>query len=89
MREFVAFVTSDGRVTIPSEVVQHLVLEQGGYIAFVIDDEGDIRLQVLGSAGVVASLAGAAGSLTKRMTWSEVREIAREDRRDEKHTSDK
>jgi AbrB family looped-hinge helix DNA binding protein len=44
MKEFVATVTSRGRVTIPVEVRRHLGLEPGDQVAFTIDG-GIVRLQ--------------------------------------------
>lgn len=78
MKEIVSTLTSKGQVTIPAEVRKHLGLHQGDKLAFVIDDDGNVALQVP-TYSSIASLAGAAGSLHERRSWEEMREIARED----------
>ncbi len=78
MKEIISTMTSKGQVTIPAEVREHMHLERGDKLSFVIDDEGAVHLQVPTYPNV-ASLAGAAGSLEKPMSWQGMREIARED----------
>ena len=48
-------------------------------IAFVIDDQGTVRLRVP-RYPTVASLSGAAGRLKKPLSWQEIQQIAFEDR---------
>lgn len=40
-----ATVTSKGQVTVPKKVRQHLHLEEGDQVDFVIDSEGEVHLQ--------------------------------------------
>jgi len=79
MKEILSTITSKGQVTIPVEVRKHLNLKRNDKLAFVIDDEGTVRLAAPRYPDV-ASLRGAAGSLKKPLSWQEMREIAREDR---------
>jgi len=79
MKEIVSTITSKGQVTIPAEVRRHLGLKTKDKISFVIEPEGDVRLQVPHYPNV-AALRGAAGSLRKPLSWEEMRRIAREDR---------
>ena len=79
MKEFVSALTSKGRVTIPAEVRKYLGIGTNDKVAFVIDDEGVVRLRVL-RYPTVASLRGAAGSLKKPLSWQEMQQIAFEDR---------
>jgi antitoxin PrlF len=79
MKEFVTTLTSKGRVTIPAEVRKYLGIGTNDKVAFVIDDEGVVRLRVL-RYPTVASLRGAAGSLKKPLSWQEMQQIACEDR---------
>jgi antitoxin PrlF len=84
MKEVLSTLTSKGQVTIPKEVRRHLGLKTRDKIAFVIEDEGTVRL-VVPRYPDVASLRGAAGSLEERLSWPEVRRIAREDRLQAEH----
>ncbi len=78
MKEITATVTSKGRVTIPAEIRKRLGIDAGGMLAFVIEDDGKIALRAP-AYPTVASLRGAAGSLTNPHSWDEMRAIARED----------
>ncbi len=79
MREFLLTISSKGQVTIPAEIRRRLGIDKRQKIALVIDDKkGDVRLRVP-HYPTVASLRGAAGSLGKKMSWKEMRDIARED----------
>ena len=79
MREIIATISSNGQVTIPAKIRNHLSIKNHDKIAFVIDEEGNVRLKVL-RYPVVDSLVGAAGSLSKPLSWNEMRKIAYEDR---------
>ena len=46
MKEAISTLTTKGRVTIPAEVRRHLGLKPRDKIAFVIEDEGEVRLKV-------------------------------------------
>ena len=78
MKEVVSTITSKGQVTIPAEVRHHLRLKPRDKIAFVIEDEGEVRLKAPRYSNA-ASLRGAAGSLPKPISWQEMKEIAYED----------
>jgi AbrB family looped-hinge helix DNA binding protein len=79
MKEILLTISSKGQVTIPVEVRRRLGVDRNQKVALVIDEKkGDIRLKVPRYPNV-ASLSGAAGSLNKRMSWKEMREVARED----------
>ena len=83
MKEIVSTVTSKGQVTLPVEIRRQLGLSQGDKLSFVIDDDGTIELKSPKYSDV-ASLAGAAGTLSESMSWDRVKDIAREDRFDTK-----
>jgi AbrB family looped-hinge helix DNA binding protein len=78
LKEIVMTMTSKGQVTIPAEVRRHLGLQKNQKIALVIEDKGTVRLKVPRYPNV-ASLSGAAGQLSKELSWNEMRAIARED----------
>lgn len=78
MREILMTMTSKGQVTIPAEVRRHLGLRKNQKIALVIEDKGTVRLKVPRYPNVTA-LSGAAGALGRKLSWAEVRNIARED----------
>jgi antitoxin PrlF len=84
MKEIISTVTSKGQVTIPAEVREYLGIKTNDKIAFVIDQEGVVRLRVPRYTNI-ASLRGAAGSLSKPLSWKRVQEIAQEDRLNAKH----
>ena len=79
MKEIISTITSKGQVTIPAEVRKYLGITTTDKIAFVIDDQGTVRLRVP-RYPTVASLSGAAGRLKKPLSWQEIQEIAYEDR---------
>lgn len=78
MREILATITSKGQITMPKEVREQLGVSTHDRVAFVIEDDGTIKVRVP-QYPTVASLAGAAGSLKHPVSWQEMREIARED----------
>jgi bifunctional DNA-binding transcriptional regulator/antitoxin component of YhaV-PrlF toxin-antitoxin module len=71
-------------VTVPVEIRRHLGVRQGDKLSFVIEDDGTVELKVP-KYPTVASLAGAAGTIERPMSWDQVRELAREDRFEAKH----
>lgn len=79
MKEIISTITSKGQVTIPAEVRKYLGVTATDKIAFVIDDQGTVRLRVP-RYPTVASLRGAAGRLKKPLSWQEIQQIAYEDR---------
>ena len=78
MKEILSTITSKGQVTIPAEVRRHLGVGTKDKIAFVLESDGSVQLKTPRYPDV-KSLAGAAGSLKKRLTWKQMRDIARED----------
>jgi antitoxin PrlF len=78
MKEIISTVTNKGQVTIPAEVRKYLGIKTNDKIAFVIDQEGVVRLKVPRNTNI-ASLRGAAGSLSKPLSWQQIQEIAQED----------
>lgn len=83
MKEFIATVTSNGRVTIPMEVRMHLGVSDHSRLAFVIDNDGSVRMRSANSVDI-ESLRGVVGTLQRPLSWNEIREIAREDHLKEK-----
>ena len=79
MREIISTITSKGQVTIPAEIRNHLGIKTHDKLAFVIDEEGNVQLKVPRYPDI-DSLAGAAGSLSKPLSWKDMRRIAYEDR---------
>jgi antitoxin PrlF len=76
--EALATVTSKGQITIPVEVRRHLGLKAHDRVAFVVEDDGGVRL-VVPRYPTIRSLRGAAGSLGRTLSWDEMRRMARED----------
>lgn len=86
MKEIISTITSKGQVTIPAEVRKYLGIETNDKVAFVIDDEGAVRLRVP-RYPTIASLRGAAGKLKKPLSWQEIQQTAYEDRLKTKYES--
>ena len=84
MKEIVSTVTGKGQVTIPAEVRAFLGIKTHDKIAFIIDQEGIVRLRVP-RYPTIASLRGAAGRLQKPVSWKQMQRIAYEDRFAAKH----
>jgi AbrB family looped-hinge helix DNA binding protein len=78
LREIVSTITSKGQVTIPAEVRRHLGVGDRDKIAFVLDDNGEVRLTAL-RYPTIQSLRGIAGCLPRPMVWQEIEEIAQEE----------
>jgi antitoxin PrlF len=78
VREVTSTVSSKGQVTVPAEVRKHLGIKEGDKLSFVIEEQGKVRVETPRYRDV-ASLRGAAGSLTKPLSWKEMIAIARED----------
>ena len=79
MQEIVSTITSKGQVTIPAAVRRHLGVGTNDSIAFVLEDNGEVRLSVP-HYPTIQSLRGIAGSLPRPMSWQDVEEIAQEER---------
>lgn len=71
--------TTKGQLTVPIAIRRRLGLRDRDRVAFVVDETGRIELRVP-RYPTVASLSGAAGSLSRPLTWKQMREIANEDR---------
>lgn len=84
MKEIISTITSKGQVTIPAEVRRYLGVATNDKIAFVIDDQGTVRLRVP-RYPTIASLKGAAGPLKHPLSWQEMQQIAYEDRTQAKY----
>ena len=78
MKEVLSTITSKGQVTIPKAVRDQLSLKTHDKIAFIIEDDGTVRLRAP-RFPTIASLAGIAGTLQQPMTGDEMRRIGRED----------
>lgn len=57
----------------------HLGLKRNDRLSFILEPDGVVRLKAPRYPDI-ASLRGAAGALTKPLSWAEMRGIAREDR---------
>lgn len=79
MKRIPATITSKGQVTVPAEVRRYLGIERGDKIYFLLEDDGIVRVEVP-RYPTVASLRGAAGSLSSPVSWTEIEAIASEDR---------
>lgn len=83
MRQVTATVTGEGQMTIPAQVRRSLGLDAAGQVVFVMDDNGEIRLEPaapVDPAGLIESLRGAAGSLDRPRSWEEIERIVDEER---------
>ena len=78
MKEVLSTISSKGQVTIPAEIRKHLGVGTRDKIAFVLEQDGEVKLKAP-TYRSVASLRGAAGSLERPLPWREMREIAREE----------
>ncbi|MGH2532214.1 MAG: AbrB/MazE/SpoVT family DNA-binding domain-containing protein [Thermomicrobiales bacterium] len=78
MRTIHSTLTSKGQVTLPSEVRRHLGVAAHDKLAFVIDDDGTVRVETV-LYPTLESIRGAAGSLKHPLSWDEVMHIAHED----------
>ena len=74
-----ASVTSRGRNTIPVEVRKRLGVSGSDKLAFVIGDDGRVRVKKAGHDGV-KSILGSAGTLDQPLSKHEMIAIAYEDR---------
>ena len=82
MQEIVSTITSKGQITIPAAVRRHLGVGTNDKIAFVLEDDGQVRLSVP-HYPTIQSLRGIAGSLPQPLSWQEIEEIAADERAEE------
>lgn len=78
-KEIYSILTSKGQVTIPAEVRKHLGIDTNDKIAFVIQPEGTVEVKTP-KYPTIASLAGAAGKLTKPLSWKNIETLIHEER---------
>lgn len=78
MRRYESTLTSNGQVTLPPDVREHLGLTDGDRVSFVIKGSGEVILQVP-KYSTLDSLAGVAGKLDRSLDFEEMLEIARDD----------
>ncbi len=78
MKRILMTVTSKGQVTIPVEVRRVLGIKKNQKVAFVIEDEGEVKMQAP-RYGDIDSIVGKAGKLPKRLPSEKMRDIAYED----------
>jgi bifunctional DNA-binding transcriptional regulator/antitoxin component of YhaV-PrlF toxin-antitoxin module len=78
MKTKISTLTGNGTATIPVDVRRHLGVKEHDKLAFIIEDDGAVRVRAL-KYPTIASLRGAAGTLDRPMSWDEMRNIARED----------
>jgi antitoxin PrlF len=88
MKEIPSTVTSKGQVTIPVEVRRFLGLKHGDKLTFILDGEGRVELKVPKYPSI-ASLAGAAGRLSRSLPMDEMLDIAREEAVRDEHQKDR
>lgn len=79
MTQFVANVSSNGRVTIPAGLREFLGVTAGDKIRFVVDYDGLVRIEKV-KYPTIAPLRGAAGSLAESKSWKEIEESVRDER---------
>jgi AbrB family looped-hinge helix DNA binding protein len=78
MKEIVATVTSKGQITIPVKVRKHLGVSTQSKLAFVIDNDGNVRVRHAEFPDI-DSLRDAAGKLDQPLSWDAMRQIARDE----------
>jgi AbrB family looped-hinge helix DNA binding protein len=79
MKEILSTMTSKGQLTVPAEVRRTLGLKKGDKVAFVLKDEGEVALRVPDYPDI-ASLQGAGGSLSRPMSWEEMKATVSDER---------
>ena len=79
MAEILMTVTSKGQVTIPAAVRRHLKIKKNQKIALILEPDGSVRLRAPRYSSI-SDLSGAAGTLGKKLSWSEMLAIAYDDR---------
>ncbi len=83
INEFTSTLSSKGQVTIPIEIRKKLGLESNDKVSF-IEQAGEIKL-IQATYSDIASLQGAAGRLNKQLSWKKMKQIAYDDRFNEKN----
>src|SRR5437762_3474421 len=84
--EIVVTLTRKGQVTIPIAIRRLLGLQIEGKVALVVDEQAkSVRLHVP-RYPTIASLAGAAGSLSRKVPFKQMLDTARADALGNKHS---
>lgn len=83
-KHLVTTVSSKGQVTIPVQIRRHLGVGTNDKVTFIIDVQGEVKVTPTKYSNI-ASLRGAAGSLKKPLSWKKMKEIAHEDRINNKY----
>ena len=78
MKSVTSTIASNGQITIPSVVREHLGVGTHDTITFVLEDNGRVSLSRQQFPNV-ASLRGIAGTLPKPLEWDEIEQIAHDD----------
>ncbi len=81
-KELVATLSSNGQLTLPAEVREHLGIRTHDKVAFVIEDSGAVTVRPPREPDLSA-LRGAAGTLPQPLTDEEVTAIVAEERAEE------
>jgi AbrB family looped-hinge helix DNA binding protein len=78
-REIVSTLTSKGQITIPIEIRRQLGLETGSKLAFMVEEDGTVRVKPA-TYPTIESLRGIAGCMRTPMSWEEVEDVVEEER---------
>lgn len=78
-REIVSTLTSKGQLTVPVEIRRHLGLKTGSKLAFVVEEDGTVRVKPA-TYPTIESLRGIAGCMKTPMSWEEVEDVVEEER---------
>lgn len=84
MQQVISSITSKGQITLPAPIRKHLGVNKNDKIAFKVNKNGTVQVAPAKYPDI-ASLSGSAGTLKRPLTWSKMRQIAREDRIKAKH----
>ena len=83
-KELTSTVSIKGQVTIPIKVRKYLKVAVADKVAFIIGTDGAVRLTQAKYPNI-ASICGVAGSLSKELSFKEMRDIASKDRLSQKY----
>jgi antitoxin PrlF len=79
MKQLVSTISSKGQITIPAELRQHLGVREGDKRLFILEDNGEVRVQALQYA-TIDSLVGAAVSLSQPPNWDQIMDVLDQER---------
>lgn len=83
-KELISTVSSKGQITVPVKIRRHLGINSTDKVAFVIKPDGSVQVTPARYPDI-ASIVGAAGSLSSTLSYKKMRQIANEDRFVEKY----